>query len=138
MTYNHYYDDILNLSHHISKKHPPMSLYARSCQFAPFAALTGYEDAVIETGRETFDRIEMDEERKSILDAKLQYLIEENGSKKMIKITYFVPDARKAGGQYISSTGIIKKIDEYERTILFTNHEKILIDDIIDIDIDDK
>ncbi len=55
MKYDHKYDDIINMEHHKSKKHPPMSLYARSAQFAPFAALTGYEDAV----KETVERIEI-------------------------------------------------------------------------------
>ena len=68
LKYDRQYDDIINLPHHVSKKHPQMSLYARSAQFAPFAALTGYEDAVKETARETSDRIEIDEEFKTILE----------------------------------------------------------------------
>ena len=77
MQYNHQYDDIINMEHHKSKKHPPMSLYARSSQFAPFAALTGYEDAVRETAREVENRIEIDDELKNILDGKIQILIEQ-------------------------------------------------------------
>ena len=76
MVYDRQYDDIINMEHHVSKVHPQMSLYARSAQFAPFAALTGYEDSIKETGRETLARIELDEERRDILDAKLQFLIE--------------------------------------------------------------
>ena len=75
MKYDHSYDDIINLPHHVSKKHPPMSLYARSSQFASFAALTGYEDAVRETARETNERIDIDYEIKSIMDGKIQILI---------------------------------------------------------------
>ena len=74
--YDHKYDEILNLEHHKSKKHPPMSLYARSAQFAPFAALTGYEDSVLETAREVGERIDIDDELRSILDSKIQILIE--------------------------------------------------------------
>ena len=75
MNYTHKYDDIIKLPYHKSKKFPAMSLYARSGQFAPFAALTGYEDAVRETGRDTLDRVELDEEMKAVLDSKLQFFI---------------------------------------------------------------
>lgn len=51
--YNHKYDDIINLPHPTSKKHPRMSLYARAAQFSPFAALTGHEAAIKETVRQT-------------------------------------------------------------------------------------
>ena len=77
MKYDKQYDDIINLPHHVSKKHPQMSLYARSAQFAPFAALTGYEDAIKETSRETSEKIDIDDELKSILDSKLQIIMEQ-------------------------------------------------------------
>ena len=79
LNYDHQYDDIINLEHHKSKKHPPMSLYARSSQFAPFAALTGYEELVTETARETDEKIELDDEFKKILDEKIQILSEDCG-----------------------------------------------------------
>lgn len=93
--YDHSYDDIINMEHHVSKKHPQMSLYARSSQFAPFAALTGYEDMVMETARETSEKIEIDDELKSILDSKIQILIEQVNKKTKVSITYFVNDLKK-------------------------------------------
>ena len=90
MEYNHKYDDIINMPHHVSKKHPQMSLYARSAQFAPFAALTGYEEAVKETARETENELDIDDELKEILDDKLQLIIEQKDNKPEVSITYFV------------------------------------------------
>ncbi len=133
LTITHQYDDIINKEYIKSKKHPPMSLYARSAQFAPFAALTGYEDAVRETGREVDEKIELSEEMKSILDAKLQLIKEKLPSKKEITFTYFVPDSRKNGGTYITESGIIKKIDDCKQKIIFADKREILIEDIIDI-----
>ena len=127
------YEDIINLEHHVSRKHPPMSLYARSAQFAPFAALTGYEDAVRETARTTTERIELDEELKAILDGKLQILKEELQKKKEVSITYFVPDERKSGGMYVTKIGIIKKFDEISQTIIFADSSEIPINEIIQI-----
>ena len=133
MKYNHQYDDIINMEHHKSKKHPPMSLYARSSQFAPFAALTGYEDAVTETAREVENRIEIDDELKNILDGKIQILIEQIKNKPEIIFTYFVPDVKKDGGTYISITGIVKKINLYSQNIILEDKTEIPISEIIDI-----
>ena len=133
MKYDHRYDDIINLKHHVSKKHPQMSLYARSAQFAPFAALTGYEDAVRETGRETGDRIEIDEELKNILDAKIQILNEQIKKKPEVVFTYFIPDLIKEWGRYVSVTGIVKKIDLYNQNIILEDKNEIPINEIIDI-----
>lgn len=133
MNYDHSYDDIINLPHHVSKRHPQMSMYARSAQFAPFAALTGYEDAVRETARETSERIELDDELKMILDSKLQ-LLKENINKKIeICFTYFVPDLRKEGGKYVTTYGIVSKIDNYNQTITLADRTIIIINDIIEI-----
>lgn len=95
LEYSHKYDDIINMEHHKSKKHPPMSLYARSAQFAPFAALTGYEEAVTETAREVRKRIDIDDELRNILDSKIQMLSEQIKKKHEIIFTYFVPDLSK-------------------------------------------
>ena len=127
------YDDIINLPHYISKKHPQMSLEARAAQFAPFAALTGYDDAVKETARLTNERIDLDEEAKMMLDAKLQVIREQLSEKPLVTITYFVPDARKSGGKYITTAGNVKKIDDYKHLIIFDNGAEIPIDEIIDI-----
>ena len=127
------YDDIIDLPHHISKKHPQMSLEARAAQFAPFAALTGYDDAVKETARLTNERIDLDEEAKMMLDAKLQVIREQLSEKPLVTITYFVPDAKKDGGKYITTNGNVKKIDDYKHLIILDNSLEIPINEIIDI-----
>ena len=136
MTYNYNkkYENIINKPHHVSKVHPQISLYARSAQFAPFAALTGYEDAVKETARETQEELEIDDELKSILDAKLQMLIEIKESNPEISITYFVKDEKKSGGKYITITGIIKKIDLYQQIITLVDNTVIPIKNVIDLE----
>lgn len=133
MIYDRKYDDIINLPHHVSKKHPQMSLYARSAQFAPFAALTGYEEAIKETARETSARIEIDEEMKSVIDSKLQILLEKISLKPEVSITYFILDISKDGGQYVTTEGIIKKIDMYNQYIYLEDSTEIPINEIIDI-----
>ena len=133
MSYNHEYDDIIDLEHHKSKKHPPMSLYARSAQFAPFAALTGYEEAVTETARDVTKRIDIDEELKNILDSKIQILLEKIKNKPEIVFTYFIPDLTKDGGKYINVTGVIKKIDLFNQNIILEDKTEIPINEIIDI-----
>ncbi len=133
MKYDHQYDDIINMEHHKSKKHPPMSLYARSAQFAPFAALTGYEEAVKETAREVGEKIEIDDELKIILDSKIQILSEQIKKKPEVIFTYFIPDRTKQGGKYVSIAGIVKKIDTYSQNIILEDKTEIPINDIIDI-----
>lgn len=128
------YDDIINLPHHISKKHPQMTLEARAAQFAPFAALTGYDDEVKETARLTNRRIELDDEAKSILDNKIQIILEQISQRPTVSITYFIPDTRKAGGEYVTITGIIKKVDGYNQVIVLENRTEVPISEIIDID----
>lgn len=130
---NNKYDDIINLPHHISNKHPQMSLEARAAQFAPFAALTGYDDEVKETARLTNKRIELDDEAKSVLDSKIQMIMENISAKPTISITYFIPDIKKDGGEYVTITGIIKKIDEYKQVIVLEDKTEIPINEIADI-----
>ena len=133
MKYDHKYDDIIEMEHHISKKHPQMSLYARSAQFAPFAALTGYEDAVRETGREVENRIDIGDELKNILDTKIHILTEKTDKRIETTFTYFLPDLTKNGGKYINITGIVKKIDNYNQRIILEDKTEIPINEIIDI-----
>lgn len=133
MKYDRQYDDIINLPHHISKKHPQMSLYARSAQFAPFAALTGYEEAVKETARETNERIDIDDELKSILDGKLQIILEQIKNHPEISITYFIADTKKDGGEYVTVTGLVEKVDLYNQYIYLVDNTEIPINEIIDI-----
>lgn len=127
------YDSIINLPHHISNKHPRMTLEERSAQFAPFAALTGYDGQIKEKARLTKKKIEIDEELKAILDSKIQIITENIINNPEVEITYFVPDSKKAGGEYVSVTNIVRKIDNYNRCIVMKNDIKIPIDEIIDI-----
>ena len=108
----------------------------RAAQFSPFAALTGYDDAIKETGRLTDEKIEMDEDRKAALDMKQAYLIEMIDEQPEISITYFLPDAKKSGGAYVTVTGNLKRFDEYERLLILTDGKKIPMDDIADIESD--
>mgnify|MGYP001635132810 FL=1 len=130
------YEDIINLPHHVSKTRPQMSMLDRAAQFSPFAALTGYDDAIKETGRLTDEKIEMDEDRKAALDMKQAYLIEMIDEQPEISITYFLPDTKKSGGAYVTVTGNLKRFDEYERLLILTDGKKIPMDDIADIESD--
>ncbi len=127
--------DIINLPHHRSKKYPHMSLEERSAQFAPFAALTGYEDKIEETGRITTIKKEIDEEQKLILDKKFQIIKNNILLKPKITCIYFVPDLYKKGGKYITVSGNVIKIDEYNKIIVLENKIKIPISEIINIDL---
>ena len=131
--YTNKYDDIINLPHHISKKHPQMTIESRAAQFAPFAALTGHADAIRETARLTDERIELDEEIKKIIDNKLQIIQKQISLNPKITITYFVPDKSKSGGEYITIAGNVRKIDYYNRLLIFTDNMVIPINEIIEI-----
>lgn len=131
---NKNYDDIINLPHYVSKKRPQMSIEARSAQFAPFAALTGYDEQVKETARLTDKKIELEDGQKEILNNKLLYILENINSKPEITFTYFVKDNKKTGGKYIDKTGIIRKIDMIEQYIQFNDKTKIEINDILSIE----
>lgn len=133
MINNHKYDDIINLEHHVSKKHKQMSLENRSAQFAPFAALTGFEELVKETARQTDVRIEIDEELKNILDEKIGIIQKQIRDNPEITVTYFVPDCQKDGGKYQTKTEKVKKIDQYNKIIILIDGTVIPIREIVDI-----
>ena len=127
------YDDIINLPHHVSATHPHMPMIDRAAQFQPFRALTGYEDAVHETARLTDQRVELTEDEKALLDVRLQKLADEIRSQPLVTLTYFQPDKKKAGGAYITVTGQLKKIDDYEGALVLAGGERIGIEDILEI-----
>lgn len=127
------YEDIINLPHHVSKTRKPMSLYNRAAQFAPFAALTGYDDAIKETSRITEQRIELSEELKNMLNQKIKLISENIKLQPKVSITYFVPDNKKSGGVYKTISGNVKRIDEVEKCIIFTNKLKIKVSDLLNI-----
>ncbi len=129
------YDDIIDLPHPTSERHPRMPMANRAAQFSPFAALTGYDSAVKETARLTDAKVELTEEEKSILDAKLQMLAEQIASQPTTEFTYFKPDGKKEGGAYLTVSGIVKKIDGLAGGIVLTDGRRIPIEDILDIQI---
>ena len=129
----HQYDDIINLQHHVSSNRVHMSIPDRAAQFAPFAALTGFDGAIKETARLTDQRIELDESAKTILDEKIRIVQEQLGRKQEVELVYFRPDVMKTGGEYISIMGTIKKIEVYERTVVMQDGASIPIDEIVDI-----
>ena len=128
------YDDIINLPYPTSAKHPRMPISDRAAIFSPFAALTGYDAAIKETGRLTDERIELDEEALTALDMKYQILMDALDEAPKVTITYFQPDERKAGGKYITATGAVKKVDDFERLITMQDGTKIPMDDVLSID----
>ena len=128
------YDEIMGLPHHVSKTRPQMPMSDRAAQFAPFAALTGYDAAIKETGRLTDERIELDVEALSALDMKYQLLMEALDEAPEVTITYFQPDERKAGGKYLTATGAVKKVDDFERRITMRDGTRIPTDDVLSID----
>ena len=130
------YDDIINLPHHVSSKRKQMSIEARSAQFAPFAALTGYDEKVKETSRLTEKKHILDEDQKEILNNKLMYILENIETKPEITFTYFLKDSKKAGGKYEEKTGVVRKINMVEQYIQFTDRTKIKINNIIGIESD--
>ena len=124
------YEDIVNLPPHISKRHPQPSMMDRAARFAPFAAITGYEEMVLEEARVTEERIDLDEGTLSLLNEKLNMIQEFLDEEPEVTITYFEPDKKKSGGAYVSITGVVKRIDEYEHFVIMTDGKKIRIEDI--------
>ena len=127
------YNDIINNPHHTSKTRKRMSQSNRAAQFAPFAALTGYDTAIGEATRLTETRIELDDKTKEILNMKLNFLKDQIMDRPYVTVTYFVPDAKKGGGTYVDYSGNIRVIDETLQTIIFTDRTTIAIDVICDI-----
>ena len=130
MNDEHKYDDIINLEHHVSTKHSRMSLENRSAQFAPFSALTGYEEAVKEEARVTESRIDIDEEAKIEVNEKLNYIMKHLDNNIIVSVTYFEKDKKKQGGSYKTIKGIIKKIDDSRKTIKMQTGEIIKIEEL--------
>lgn len=127
------YEDIINLHHYESIYHPRMSIDKRAGQFAPFAALTGYDEEIEETARLTTSKHILDEESVDKLNENLN-IIKENVNKHLeIKITYFIADLKKEGGKYINKTGKVKSLDLVNGYIKMIDNEKIYLDDITEI-----
>ena len=128
------YEDIIHLPHHVSPRHPRMSLLDRAAQFSPFAALTGYEEAIQETARLTDSYAEPDEDRRAQLDERLGLIRENLPQKPKTEFTYFQPDRKKSGGAYVTVCGKVQKIDEYNRRILLTDGTALPMENIVSIE----
>ena len=128
------YEDMLELPHPVSKTHPQMPRRDRAAQFAPFAALTGYEEAVKEAARFTEEKMILDEDSKEQLDWKLRCLQEKVKEKPAITVTYFLKDEKKKGGKYATVTGVLKKIDSYTHQFVLESGEEIPLEDIVSLE----
>lgn len=128
------YKDIINLPHHTSKTRHRMSVYNRAAQFSPFAALTGYEEAVEETARYTGEKAELSEYQIAVINNKINVALEKKDLNPLLNITFFKPDTRKQGGEYIVISGVIKKVDEITHAVVLKNGFKIPVNLIYDID----
>ena len=95
--------------------------------------MTGYEDAVQETARYTDEKVELTEDEKALLDMELQRLSDDIANHPQVTLTYFRSDKRKAGGAYVTTTGQLKKIDDFEGALILASGERIVIEDIIEI-----
>ena len=128
------YEDIINLPHPVSNTHPQMAVTDRAAQFAPFAALTGYDAAIQETGRLTEEQIILDENERTALDRKLQEILQSGCPHPKVRIRYFQKDGRKAGGAYLTMEGTVKRLDTYLRKLFFMDGNSVLIDNILELE----
>ena len=152
------YDDIIDMPHHVSERHPPLSRASYAAQFSPFAALTGYDEMVEETARYTGERIELDEDEKALIDARLREAVAmAEAHRKAVKaaatpvaataendagrgidpiaITYFKPDLYKEGGFYVTVNGFVKKYDPVARVITLADGCRISVDDVYSVEL---
>lgn len=136
MADNFPYEDIVNLPPHISKKHPQPSMMDRAARFAPFAAITGYEEMVLEEARVTEEQIHLDEDAVALICEKINMIQEFIDEEPEVRITYFEPDKKKSGGAYITITGTPKRVDEYEQLLIMTDGKKIKFDSIYRLESD--
>ena len=127
------YDDIIHLPHHVSQNHPQMPMLDRAAQFAPFAALTGYEAAVGETARLTAERRELDAQEAEELNHRFAALITHLPDRPEVTIEYFVPDDRKAGGAYVTVTGRVRHVSVPEQTLVMEDGTEIPLDEVVSL-----
>lgn len=128
------YDDIINLPRPFSKTRTPMPIENRAAQFSPFAALSGHEAAIRETARLTRSRARLSESALAALDRKLSSLAARVADRPQIKVTYFRPDPAKAGGNYLEVSGLLKRVDSFERVLILQGGHRIPLEDILEIE----
>ena len=127
------YDDIIDLPHPTSTKHPRMPISDRAAIFSPFAALTGHGDAIRETARLTERKKELDEDTKTMLDLKQQILAGKIAEQPEVSVIWFCADEKKDGGQYITTKGRLKKIDDIEKSLCLADGTTIPLDDVLEL-----
>ena len=127
------YSDIINMPHYVSRTRAQMPIHNRAAQFAPFAALTGYEEAVEESARLTDSKAELCEDDAAELNKKIQLLSARIASEPYCEVICFVPDKRKSGGRYITVSGNVRLIEEATRQMVFCGGMRIPLDDIVEI-----
>ena len=130
----HRYDDIIDLPHHISKDRHHMSLSDRAAQFAPFSALTGYEESIEETARKTEDEINLSQDELDELDLRFSIILDKINERPLITIKHFIPDEYKDGGSYIYSTFKLKRYDPLKRILIAEDKKEYDLDYIIEVD----
>ena len=128
MEISHKYDDIIDMPHHVSEKHPQMPMIDRAAQFSPFAALTGYDAAIVETARLTDQKRELSEDQKQVISKALHDLRRRIKTAPVVTVTFFQPDKRKSGGAYRTVTDTAKKFDEYLGVLELTDGTAIPFD----------
>lgn len=131
------YDDIIHLPHPVSTKHARMSRLDRAAQFSPFAALTGFDATIAETGRLTDESIELDESRIEVLNEQLRYIVSVIAQQPQVCVTYFREDERKSGGAYVTVSGQVKKVDAYDHALILTDGTVIPMEAVRDLEVEE-
>jgi hypothetical protein len=137
MDRDHAYDDIISLDRPPSPGHPPLSRESRAAQFSPFAALTGFEDAIEETARWTDSRLDPGEEDVKRLNEQLRLLKEREGERPFVRLTVFQADEKKDGGRYVTLRERLKRVQEDEGRLLLENGQWVAFSDLLEAEIEE-
>ena len=129
------YSDIIDLPHHQSARRPHMPVYNRAAQFAPFAALSGYDTMVRNTAASLLldKRVVLDEDWKVVLEHKFQTILKNPTLPLKIEVVYFGKETSELNGHYIRHIGCLQKIKEHPARICFEDGQEIFVEDIINI-----
>ncbi len=128
-----FFEDIINLPHHVSQTHPPLGRDSYAAQFSPFAALTGYDGIVAETERTTEKRPELDDDAKEAIRAVLSEIVDHISESPEIEADYFLPDARKSGGEIRTVRGVVRAYDNIEQVLIFADGKRVPAEDLLGI-----